>query len=98
MAKSKDRSETEYLRGIIKNLKSENRNLKKQLSRSNKRAHQYEDFETKLQDTEVEEVFESVIPPEKTCPKCKSKLKESPLGIKVLITCTSCNFKETRKS
>lgn len=40
----RERSEVEYLRGIVKRLKSENRQLKKRLSVLTKKSHLYDDI------------------------------------------------------
>lgn len=92
--KQKERSEAEYLRSIVRNLKSENRNLRKQLGRNNKRAHQYEDLEEQIQELAL---IETPVEVNKKCPKCKGKLKTSDLGIKLFIKCEDCNYRETKK-
>jgi len=95
MTKSKDRSEAENLRGIIRNLRAENKHLKKQLSRKDKRAFQYEDLEDKLRDIETKEEYVEV--EVNKCPKCKGKIKNIELGARILIKCDNCNYRETKK-
>lgn len=64
MSKTKQRehSETEYLKGQIRKLESENRQLKKRLKKLDRRAHFYENI--------VEESVEEVEVKDK-CPSCK---------------------------
>lgn len=64
MSKTRRRegSELEYLRGCVKRLESENRQLKKRLKSLDKRAHFYEDI--------VDEVAEEIEIVDR-CPSCK---------------------------
>jgi hypothetical protein len=97
MAKQKDRSEVEHLRGEVKNLKAQVRHLKKELARKQKRQHQYEDLEERekdLEETLVAEIIEDV----SRCPKCAAKLEETNIGVRILVRCESCDYRETKKS
>jgi predicted nuclease with TOPRIM domain len=99
MTRSKDRSEVEYLRGRVKELQSENRNLKKQLSRKEKREHQYEDLEEKLKEVELEEeteVFQEAA--RIKCPKCKGEIGQVAIGTRLLLKCESCGHRESKKN
>jgi alpha-acetolactate decarboxylase len=95
MAKSKDRSEVETLKGIIRSQKSEIRKLKKELSRKQKREFRYEDLEEKLEEIYLEkEESKSEI----KCVKCKSnKINISDLGIRILHICENCGNRESIK-
>lgn len=53
-ARNKDGSEVQYLRGIINNLRSENRNLKKRLKQLEKKEHYFDNKE--YYDEPVEEI------------------------------------------
>lgn len=97
MAKPKERSEVEHLRAENRKLKSELKHLKKQVARSNKLANRYEDINDKLQEIELEKDVR-IVPQNPTCPNCLGNLKEVSIGIRTLITCDSCNFRETKKN
>lgn len=89
-SRQKTHSETEHLRGQIKNLKSENRQLRKRLKELEKQSHFYEE----IADEAIEEVKVK-----NTCKACgEGVLQEVDLGIKVLVKCDSCDYKRTRKS
>jgi uncharacterized protein with PIN domain len=96
MAKSKERSEVEHLRAENRKLRSENKQLKKQVARSNKLANRYEDIDEKIQEIELEKDVR-IAPEADRCPNCTGKLKEVSIGIRTLITCDSCNYRETKK-
>lgn len=83
----RERSEAEYLRGQLKKLESENRQLKKRVKQLDRKAHFYED----LVDEGVEEIeFKS-----ERCPQCKE-------GVLFLLdlkhvkfhTCTECDYRK----
>lgn len=83
--KNKNRSETEYLSGKIRELESQNRQLKKRLKQLDKKAHLYEDL--------VEAVAEDIIVEEKinNCKKCRvGVLKVVDLKHASFIVCESC--------
>lgn len=94
--KSKERNEAEYLKAENRKLAKENKSLKKQLTRSNKRATQYEDLEEKIKDIEIEKDF-NVVPESTTCVQCKGPIKESDLGIRIIKTCITCGHREVIK-
>ena len=87
MAKTKQRegSELEYLRGRLKKLESENRQLKRRVKQLDRRAHFYEDL--------VDEVSDDIIVDEK-CPECKTG-KTSVKDFKYVQyeVCDSCEYK-----
>ena len=97
MAKQQERNELEALRAIVRNLRSENKSLKKRLNRFEKRSKQYEDLESKIQDIEMDEDFSSVAENTKKCGRCSGKIKVVDLGIRTLYKCESCGHRETKK-
>lgn len=98
MAKKRERSSEEYLRGIVKQQRSLIKHLKKEAGRSTKRAHQYHDLEDRLseemieQETQIEQEFVK----EEKCPNCKGKLEVITLGPKTLVICKDCKYRKTR--
>jgi formamidopyrimidine-DNA glycosylase len=100
MAKKRTHSETEFLRGRVKELSTENRSLKRQLGRSSKAIKQFENFlgedeaEEQLEDQKIEE---SVLRKD-SCPKCSSELESVVVGNRKLFMCTSCNYRMSKKS
>jgi len=82
----KERSESEYLRGQIKALEKENRQLKKRVRALDKTAHFYDDL--------IEAVAEDIIIEEK-CPICKTG-KHRVLDLKYVsfMTCTDCDYRK----
>lgn len=98
MSKTKERSELEYYRGLVKELKSENKNLKKRLSRKEKREHLLEDVELQQAELHMEEEAEEAHQANKLeCPKCSSELDIVDLGARQLVTCTSCEYRVSKK-
>ena len=84
MARKKTSSELEHLRGIVRNLEAQNRELKKELA--------------KAKPTIIlkEVIKEDKLPRVDGCPKCGKKLKEINLGLKQMILCSdaSCDYKK----
>lgn len=99
MAKKKSGSELEHLRGVVRNQRSEIKALKKELSRFQKRQHQFEDWELE----KTEELLEEDIsqPSERhfqeSCPECSSGVEKSELGNRILTRCTKCKWRRTQK-
>ena len=103
MAKTKERNETEYLRSVIRQLKSENRNLKKQLAHAGKHSKKVEALLDIVSDPEdsfsysTPEHNEDATP---KCPKCRSSIKAVDMGVRTFYYCTNTNCKHkftTRK-
>lgn len=81
--KRKERSETEYLRGQIKKLESENRQLRKRIRQLDKRSHLYDDL--------VEAVAEEIKPKADKCNKCgEGILNFVKLNHLSFIVCDNC--------
>lgn len=100
MAKKQKDDELEYLRGLTRKLKSENRHLKKELSRKSKRPIVDEELEQEVQEQLLEEEqTEEQLLHKKLCVKCKSdNIDITDLGIRVLIVCDSCGHREVKKT
>lgn len=84
--KNKNRSEVEYLNGKIRELESENRQLRRRLKESTRKEHLYDDM--------VEAIAENIVPEEKVdnCKKCKTGvLKLVDLKHSKFIVCDSCH-------
>lgn len=83
--KNKNRSELEYLNGKIRELESQNRQLKRRLSHLGKKEHLYDDL--------IHAVAEEISPEEKTnnCKKCRvGVLKVVDLKHAKFVVCDSC--------
>lgn len=91
MAKTRERSEVEYLRAENKRLKSENRHLKKKLGITNKKVQVYEN----AMDLSEPEMPLVAVEQEHKCSQCMDSLEIVDLGIRTLIMCHTC---KTRKS
>ena len=98
MTKSKSRTEAEYLKGIIRNMKSEIKHLKKRLGAQDKRAHLTDASEDLAKEFLEEELKErEVIKEEERCPKCGDKLDIVPLPMKRTMFLCSCGYRRTVK-
>lgn len=92
MARQKEKSEVEYLRAENRKLKSQLRETKRSLVRFEKRSHLHD--ETPAEEDVPEALEELVI---NTCPKCTGNLEYTDLGIRTLIRCENCTYRQTRK-
>ena len=98
LAKTRDSSELEYLRGIIRNLRSENKSLKKQLSRSQKKEKTFNDYILNVDDSVDDGIWtEDVKDSSSKCPKCKSNYTPIELGIRSLHVCNECGWTGSSK-
>lgn len=96
MAVPKEKNSTEYFRGIIRNLKSENRFLKKEVARLNKRQYLFDRPESEP-DLEPEADYK-ITPDNKRCPKCNSdQFEYIDLGIRSIERCFDCSYKTVQK-
>lgn len=99
MAKSRERSEVESLRGLIRQLKSENRHLKKELARAEKNTKKQISMYAELTDaTEASYATPELAATEDaySCAKCGSKVKETDLGSRILYVCqkSTCSHRQ----
>jgi hypothetical protein len=98
MAKSKEGKGSEYYLGIIRKLKSENRNLKKRLKQLEKREHFYEDNEEDDDDIIELPVGEENEVYTKRCNECgKGMLKTFEIVGRVFETCETCGYRKKIK-
>ena len=86
--KQRERSEVEHLRGKIRELESENRQLRKRLKRLDKQSHLYEDI--------IDAVAEEIEVPSNNCEKCKNGVLQTvDLKYARFVVCQTC--KERKK-
>ena len=101
MAKTKDRSELEHLRGIIRDLEKQNRQLRSKLKQYEKSKHIYHDVITDYKDILEKDVeLEKEAPKKKTyyCEKCHSGIMEQfEILNKTIGTCNSCGHRKRIK-
>lgn len=97
---SKDKNVEEHLRGLLRQLKSENRNLKKQIARLEKQSKNYQSFSTwpeeeiELDDISLKkEIKEEAL----KCSQCGAVASKIDLGSRKLIHCKKCNHRVTIK-
>lgn len=87
MSRSRTHKNLENEKGLIKQLTSEIKRLKKQLRSQEKQL---------LHPIEVlDELLNEEIEVKRPCPKCQSNLVTSNLGIKWLDKCPSCEYRKT---
>lgn len=95
MSRKRDKNEVEHYKGIIRQLKSENRNLKKRLkesSRHNKLDEELrEDYMELLEEKQFHE--EKVVDLVK-CPLCRRDTKLLDLGRKKYVVCNHCSYRK----
>lgn len=91
--KNKSKNETEHLNGLVRQLKKqlkrlvkENLQLRKELNKSN----------VEHSDYDIDEQEEDRVSQDK-CPMCKGKLNSIDLGLKVVISCKECGYRETKQ-
>jgi hypothetical protein len=94
--KNKSGSETEHLRGLVREQKSIIRQLKKQLSRAGKRPQEIEeqeepDFDQEMAYPTQEKTF--------SCPNCSEKLTVLEIANRFIEMCPDkeCGYRKTRK-
>ncbi len=99
MARSKDKSSTETLKAIVRKQRKVIEQLKKQAGRGDKVANALEEREIELAEALLEEsTSDEFIQDNSGCPRCsKGKLEQVDLGIKKMVICDSCQFRQVRK-
>jgi adenylyl- and sulfurtransferase ThiI len=98
MARKKDHSEVEYLRGLVREQKSTIRALKKQLGTRDKKIKSYE-YNSELYEEETATQLEARYTSEEyACPECKKigSARIIELGIMDLTVC-DCGFRKKTK-
>jgi CRISPR/Cas system CSM-associated protein Csm4 (group 5 of RAMP superfamily) len=100
LSKSKERSEVEFLRGIIRQQKSQLKHLQKQLARAEKNTRKNEALYSELTDKDnpvnyaTPEVVKETKP---KCVKCGSTIFIIDMGFKLLYSCSKsdCKHRQT---
>lgn len=93
MSKTKQRthSKREHLDGLVKQLKSENRQLRRRLKELERKSHFYEEVvDEGVEDVQIKH----------TCFHCgKGELQEFDFGVRVVVKCNNseCNYQTSRK-
>lgn len=98
LAKSHNSSELEHLKGIIRNLRSENKSLRKQLGRSQKKERQIDTYipDDIVPDSDDVHIWTEEIMMFK-CAKCQKNYKPVELGSRLLHVCTECGWTKSSK-
>lgn len=97
MPKKRERTETEYLKGIIRQQKAQIRHLKKELKRTSRDTEHYHE----LQDALSEEIVPALSGPSDTeeCKECgRGVLSRETLGVRILVKCSDCGYSKFEKS
>lgn len=95
VAKKKSGSELEHLRGIVRQMKSELRHMKKEVARKTKREHLYEERIVEEYEQEIRD--DNVYIKKEECPECGNAIDTIDLGTRIIITCTDCKYRTSRK-
>lgn len=99
MGRSKDKNETEHLKGMLREQKSIIRNLKKENERLKKQHNRTEDLEQELSEYYLEEEVNSKNKDVSKCSECnKGNLNLLDLGIKKYMVCSNCNKRFPHKN
>lgn len=94
MARSKEGKESEYYQGIIRQLKSEVRNLQKQLKQLQKTKHIYEDNQLKDEDPIELPIGKQNKKFDVLCPDCKqAAVKERIIINRMFLECENCSWR-----
>jgi hypothetical protein len=93
MAKNKDRSEIEMIRGENRKLRSQVRHLEKEVSKLSRNNKKIEDLEEIIQ--EDIQLAQHEVSNVRSCKKCASpKVVPLDLGVKTFLMCTNCKHRE----
>ncbi len=91
-SKQKTHSEVEYLRGLVRELKSENRHIKKKLKHAERKEHNYDGIITQAFENGDIEIKITNKP---MCPNCgKFELEEIDLKHLIIKRCLLCKHEE----
>ncbi len=89
MARSKSYRNEEDLKGLLRQLKAENKSLKRRLRQLEKNKHIWEEYLLEDEDQEVKKDTK-----EQRCPECgEGILSYVDLGIKHLMCCNQCKYR-----
>jgi len=86
----------EHLRGLVKELKKENGQLRRQLKESTKLKHHYDNIVDEYEEYVAEEELEQEIQKVAKCPECHSGDLNLLIDLndKTIYKCNSCEFKK----
>ena len=97
MTKSRSKSDSEHLKGIINTQKKQINHLKKELGRKAKREHLYTDLEEKEAEIQLREEFEEQkIIKKEMCPDCNKQVESISLGPRKGLFC-KCGWRKITK-
>lgn len=87
---SRDKNEDEHNRGILRQLRSENKQLKRTVARLQKQL-----LKLPIETIEAEEapIDTRTVNNHPTCPKCTKDLQIIDLGVKTVLSCSSCSYR-----
>lgn len=93
--KNKSHSELEHLRGLIKELKKENGQLRRQLKEATKLKHHYDDVVEEYEEYVAEEEKEEIQKVAK-CPSCFTGALNLVMDLndKDIFVCSNCDFRK----
>lgn len=94
--KNKSHSELEHLRGIVKELKKENGQLRRQLKESTKLKHHYDNIVDEYEEYVAEEETTEQLVKVANCPECFTGKLNLVLDLpdKDIFACSNCSFKK----
>lgn len=95
---SKDKSEREHTLGILRQLKAENKHLRKQLARADKGLRKVVEA-TGLDEPSNEPMPPEDLPESSKCIKCGKRALVIDMGVKNVLTCMNndCKYRRTLK-
>jgi len=98
VARSRDKNPDENLRGHLRQLKSENKNLRRQVTRLEKQLARQpiESIEDEDNTPELPDSWNSSEIPNR-CPKCGKEAQVIDLVIKKVLSCKNCNYRSALK-
>jgi DNA-directed RNA polymerase subunit RPC12/RpoP len=95
LSRKRDKNEVEHYKGIIRQLKSENRNLKKRLKQTDRYNRLDEELREDYADLLEEKHYkEDRVVDLINCPDCKRDTKLVDLGRKKYVVCNHCSFRK----
>lgn len=101
LARKKDKNESEHLRGEIRELEKQNKQLRRRLTKYEKSKHIYNDLISDYEEIISEHVIiEKIVPKSKAtrCPSChEGAMEEYEIMGKVIGTCNSCGHRKRVK-
>lgn len=93
--KKRERSETEYLRGQLREAEKLNRQLRKRLKQLEDQKHFYPSQDEEVSTTTEDTKPKNIRPAIRTCPKCsEGKLREFELIGRTYEECDECEYRK----